>query len=495
MHRARTAASQASSIYLCMKRAVVVGSGPNGLSAAVALAQLGVLVTVLEAAETIGGGTRTEEVTLPGFWHDMGSAVYPLGIASPFFRSLPLAEHGQHWAEPEVPCAHPLPGGDAVGLLHSLDETGAMLGADGDAYRRLVESLVAAWPALVGDALSPLLHWPTNPVLLARFGLNALRPAKQLARSLFKTERARTLFAGLAGHSNVPLSFAASSAPALVLAAAAHATGWPIARGGAQTIANALASVLQEAGGEIHTGVRVASLRELPRADAVLLDVSPEQLLQLAGDAIPADKQKPFASFRRSPGICKVDWALSEPIPWTADLCRRAGTVHVGASLDEIAASEQDAWDGRSSERPYLLLAQQSLFDSSRAPAGKHTAWAYCHVPNGTEADYTGRIEAQIERYAPGFAATVLARRTHTAPQMQQWNANLLGGDVSGGAMTLEQMVRRPTLPPYVTPVKGVYLCSSSTPPGGGVHGMCGYLAAAVAAKGMGLRLPSLAHG
>ncbi len=476
-----------------MKRAVVVGSGPNGLSAAVALARLGVHVTVLEAADTIGGGARTEELTLPGFRHDTGSAVYPLGIASPFFRSLPLGEHGLRWIEPEVPLAHPLENGDAVGLLHTLNETAALLGPDGRAYRKLVQPLVQAWPALVGDALSPLLHWPANPLLLARFGLNALRPAQQLAQSLFTTERARALFAGLAGHSNVPLHFAASSASALVLGAAAHATGWPIAQGGAQAIADALASVLREAGGEIHTGVRVGSLRELPQADATLLDVSPAQLLQLAGSDIPEDKRKPFANFQRGPGICKVDWALSAPIPWTADLCRRAGTVHVGASLEEIATSEQDAWDGRASERPYILLAQQSLFDSSRAPAGQHTAWAYCHVPNDSAEDFTPRIEAQIERYAPGFAATVLARRTHTAPQMQQWNANLLGGDVSGGAMTLEQIVRRPTVPPYVTPLHGVYLCSSSTPPGGGVHGMCGYLAAAVAAKHMGLRLPPLA--
>ena len=475
-----------------MKRAVVVGSGPNGLSAAVALARLGVHVTVLEAAGTIGGGARTEELTLPGFRHDTGSAVYPLGVASPFFRSLPLQDHGLRWIEPEVPLAHPLENGDAVGLLHDLDATAALLGVDGKAYHKLVRPLVAAWPALVGDALAPLLHWPANPLLLARLGLHALRPAQGLARSLFATERARTLFAGLAGHSNVPLSFAASSAAALVLAAAAHSTGWPIAQGGAQSIVDALASVLREAGGEIHTGIRVESLHELPRADAVLLDVSPQQLLQLAGSSMPKDKRKPFEQFQLSPGICKLDWALSTPIPWTADLCRRAGTVHLGANLDEIAASEQDAWDGRVSERPYILLAQQSLFDSTRAPADQHTAWAYCHVPNGSAEDFADRIEAQIERYAPGFAATVLARRTHTAPQMQQWNANLLGGDVSGGAMTLRQMVRRPTLPPYATPLEGVYLCSSSTPPGGGVHGMCGYLAAAAAAKHMKLSLPPL---
>lgn len=473
-----------------MKRAIVVGSGPNGLSAAVALARAGVHVTVLEAAATIGGGCRTEALTLPGFLHDTGSAIYPLGIASPFFRSLPLQQHGLQWIEPDVPLAHPLENGDAVGLLHDMDATVELLGEDGAAYRKLVAPMVKAWPALVGDALAPLLHWPANPLLLARFGLNALKPATLLSKSLFKTERARTLFAGLAGHANVPLSFAASSAPALVLGASAHATGWPIALGGAQNIANALASVLEELGGEIHTGHEVTSLQSLPKADAILLDVSPRQLLRLAGDAIPAAQRKPFETFKPSPGICKVDWALSAPIPWTADLCRRAGTVHLGASLDEITASEQDAWDGRESDKPYILLAQQSLFDNTRAAAGQHTAWAYCHVPNGSPSDFTARIEAQIERFAPGFGATVLARSTHTAPQMEQWNPNLLGGDVSGGAMTLAQMVRRPTLPPYTTPLPGVFLCSSSTPPGGGVHGMCGYLAAVAAAAHLSLKLP-----
>lgn len=475
-----------------MKRAIVVGSGPNGLSAAVALARAGVHVTVFEGADSIGGGTRTEVLTLPGFLHDTGSAVYPLGVASPFFRSLPLAEHGLQWIEPDVPLAHPLEDGDAVGLLHDLDATIDLLGEDGAAWRTMVKPLVDAWPALVGDALAPLLHWPSNPLLLARFGMQALRPAQSLAHSLFKTERARTLFAGLAGHSNVPLSFAASSAPALVLAASAHTTGWAIARGGAQAIAHALASVLLGYGGELHTGHTVTSLQSLSEANAILLDVAPRQLLQLAGEAIPPGKRQRLERFQPSPGICKVDWALSAPVPWTADLCRRAGTVHLGATLGEIAASEQDAWDGRESERPYILMAQQSLFDATRAPAGKHTAWAYCHVPNGSSSDFTSRIEGQIERYAPGFQATVLARSTHNAPEMERWNPNLLGGDVSGGAMTLGQMIRRPTLPPYSTPVPGVFLCSSSTPPGGGVHGMCGYFAAVAAAKHMGMRLPDL---
>ncbi len=475
-----------------MKHAIVVGSGPNGLSAAVALARAGVRVTLLEAATTIGGGTRTESLTLPGFLHDTGSAVYPLGIASPFFRSLPLQEHGLQWIEPDVPLAHPLENGDAVGLLHDLNATAEILGEDGPAWRKLVQPMVDAWPALVCDTLSPLLRWPAHPLVLARFGLSALQPATHTATSLFKTKRAQALFAGLAGHANVPLHFAASAGPALVLGAAAHATGWPVAQGGAQSIANALASLLRELGGQVETGHNVTSLRDLPQADAVLLDVTPRQFLRLAGESLPAAKRKPYEKFKTSPGICKVDWALSCAIPWTAELCRRAGTVHLGASLEEIRASEQDAWDGRESERPYILLAQQSLFDSTRAPAGQHSAWAYCHVPNGSPSDFTKRIEAQIERFAPGFGATVLARSTHTAPQMEDWNANLLGGDVSGGAMTLSQIIRRPTLPPYVTPLPGVFLCSSSTPPGGGVHGMCGYLAAVVAAKHIGLSLPRL---
>ncbi len=476
-----------------VKRAIVAGSGPNGLSAAVALARAGVQVIVYEAAETIGGGARTEALTLPGFLHDTGSAVYPLAVASPFFRSLPLQQHGLHWIEPEIPLAHPLEGGDAVGLLHDLEATVDLLGQDGAAWRSLVKSLVGAWPAFVGDALSPLLHLPAHPFRLGRFGLNAVKSAKRVASHRFKSERARALFAGLAGHSNVPLHLAMSAAPALVLGAAAHATGWPVARGGAQSITNALASLLRELGGVIETGAEVTSLKSLPHADAVLLDLTPRQFLWLAGETISESQRKPFERFRPGPGICKVDWALSAPIPWTADLCRRAGTVHLGGSFDEIASSEQDAWDGRKSERPYVLVAQQSLFDPTRAPAGQHTAWAYCHVPNGTATDFTARIEAQIERFAPGFGATVLARCTHTAPQMEQWDANLLGGDVSGGAMTLAQLIRRPTLPPYVTPLEGVFLCSSSTPPGGGVHGMCGYLSAVVAARHMGVTMPTLA--
>jgi phytoene dehydrogenase-like protein len=475
-----------------MKHAIIVGSGPNGLCAGIALAQAGVRVTVLEAADAIGGSVRTEALTLPGFLHDAGAAVFPLTVASPFFQSLPLTQHGLQWIKPEVPVAHPLEDGDCVGQMHDLAATASLLGEDGDAWRRLMQPIVDAWPAILEDGLAPMLHVPAHPFTMARFGLSALQSARRVAEDNFKTQRARTLFAGLAGHSNIPLHFAASAAPTLVLAAAAHTTGWPIAKGGAQAITTALASLLQELGASIVTGVRVNALSGLPASDAVLLDVSARQFASLAGDTLTPHQLAPFEGVQQSPGVCKVDWALSAPIPWQAELARRAGTVHLGASFEEIADAELSAWEGRECERPYVLLSQPSLFDSTRAPAGQHTAWAYCHVPNGSDADYTDRIEAQVERFAPGFRAAILARHTRTAHNMQQWNANLIGGDISGGAMTLRQMIRRPTLPPYSTPLPGVYLCSSATPPGGGVHGMCGYFAAVAAGRRMGVRVPAL---
>jgi phytoene dehydrogenase-like protein len=475
-----------------LKRAIVVGSGPNGLSAAIALARAGVAVTVYEAADMPGGSVRTEALTLPGFLHDAGAAVFPLTIASPFLSTLPLREHGLAWIDPDVPVAHPLDSGDAVALLHDLETTADSLGPDGEAWRRLMQPIASAWPALLGDALAPLVRVPSHPFVMARFGMQALAPAARLARSRFKTARARALFAGLAGHANIPLEFAGSAAPALVLAAAAHTTGWPIARGGAQAITAALVSLLRSLGGDVRLGSAVESLRDLPAADAVLLDVSARQFLRLAGASVGEDEGEAFRDFRPASGVCKVDWALSQPIPWTAELCRRAGTLHLGGTLDEIAASERDAWEGRASEKPYVLLSQPSVFDDTRAPAGQHTAWAYCHVPNGSADDFTDRMEAQVERFAPGFRATILARHTRTAPQMEVWNANLLGGDISGGAMTLSQIFRRPTLPPYRTPLRGVFLCSASTPPGGGVHGMCGYHAAVAAARHMGVSMPAL---
>ncbi len=466
-----------------MKRANVIGSGPNGLSAAITLARAGVMVTVYEGTAQPGGSVRTEEATLPGFRHDIGSAVYPMALASPFFRSLPLEEHGLRWIEPDVPLAHPLPNGDAVALLHSLDETADMLGTDGPAYRKLMQPIVASWQDLVHDVLSPIFHLPRHPFALAGFGLTGLQPATSVAKRLFQTERARTLFAGMAAHAVVPLDFAATSAVALVLGATAHTDGWPIAAGGAQSITDALVSILRSLGGELQTGYLVDRLHDLPAADCTLLDVSPRELLRLAGDAIPPDRMRPYRDFQHGPGIYKLDWALSHPIPWTNELCRHAGTVHLGGSLDEIAASEAGAYYGRTNDRPYVLLSQPSLFDPTRAPTGQHTAWAYCHVPNGSTMDATVTIEAQIERCAPGFRDTILARSGHNAPAMQQWNRNLVGGDVSGGAMTLTQMLRRPKLPPYSTSIPGVFLCSASTPPGGGVHGMCGTLAAASAVR------------
>ena len=475
-----------------LKRAIVVGSGPNGLSAAIALAKAGVAVTVYEAENMPGGSVRSESFTLPGFLHDAGAAVFPLTIASPFLSTLPLHEHGLEWIEPDVPVAHPLDDGDAIAPLRDLDATVDLLGADGKAWKQLMQPIVKAWPSLLKDALAPLSRWPSHPFAMARFGMHALPPATWLARSRFKTVHARALFAGLAGHANIPLEFAGSAAPALVLAAAAHTTGWPIARGGAQAITAALVSLLRSLGGDVRLGSAIESLLDLPAADAVLLDVSARQFLRLAGTSVGKDDGEAFRSFRPASGVCKVDWALSQPIPWTAELCRRAGTLHLGGTLDEIAASERDAWEGRASATPYVLLSQPSVFDDTRAPAGQHTAWAYCHVPNGSADDFTDRIEAQVERFAPGFRATILARHTRTAPQMEAWNANLLGGDISGGAMTLSQIFRRPALPPYRTPLRGVFLCSASTPPGGGVHGMCGYYAAAVAARHMGISMPAL---
>lgn len=476
-----------------MKRANIVGSGPNGLSAAIALARAGVQVTVFEGADQPGGAVRTQEATLPGFRHDIGSAVYPLGIASPFFRSLPLADHGLRWIEPDIPLAHPLPNGDAVALLHSLDDTAALLGEDGPAYRNLMQPLVAAWRDLIHDVLGPVFHIPRHPFSLARFGLTGLAPALSTANRLFKSDRARTLFAGMAAHAVVPLDFAATTAVALTLGVTAHADGWPIAAGGAQSLTDALLSILRSYGGTLHTGHFIRSLADLPAADCTLLDVTPSQFLSIAGSAMPTDRAWPYQQFRHGPGIYKLDWALSSPIPWTNALCRRAGTIHLGATMDEIATSEADSWYSRKNSKPFVLLSQPSLFDPTRAPAGQHTAWAYCHTPNGSTEDATSAIEAQIERFAPGFRDTVLARNGRNALAMQQWDPNLVGGDVSGGAMTLAQLLRRPRLPPYSTPIPGVYLCSSSTPPGGGTHGMCGALAAAAASTGtLDISLPRL---
>lgn len=469
-----------------MRRAAIVGAGPNGLSAAITLARAGVATTVFEAAETVGGAARTAELTLPGFRHDVGSSVYPLGVASPFFRELPLERFGLRWIEPAAAMAHPLDDGSVVMLEHSVEATAAGLGVDGDTWRRLIGSLVEGWPKLCGELLGPVVHWPRHPLLLGRFGLFAMMPAMALGEILFRGERARALFAGCAAHSVRPLESVASAAVGLVFAATAHAVGWPIVESGAQVLSDALAAYLVSLGGEIRTGVRVSNLRELGDADAILCDVSPRQLQRIAGDRLSPEYAEKMERFVYGPGVFKVDWALSEPIPWRAKECLRAATVHVGGKMEEIAAAESASWHGEVAARPFVLVTQPSLFDATRAPAGKHTAWAYCHVPNGWEGSAAEAIEAQVERFAPGFRECVLARHVMGTRALEEWDANLIGGDVGGGAMTLGQIIARPSLSAYRTGTKGLYLCSASTPPGGGVHGMCGHLAALRALEDLG---------
>jgi phytoene dehydrogenase-like protein len=461
--------------------AVIVGSGPNGLAAAVRLAQHGCRVLVLEASDTPGGGVRSAELTLPGFVHDVCSAIHPLGVGSPYFRSLPLEQHGLEWVHPPSPAAHPFDDGPAALLERSVAETAAGLGDDAAAYRSLFEPLVPDWDALSRLLLRPL-RLPLHPVGLARFGLPALRSCTGLARSRFRGERARGLFAGVAAHSILPLEWMPSASFGLVLSIAGHAVGWPMPRGGAGRLADALVSYLKSLGGSVETGVRVDRLEALPTARAVLLDLTPREVLRVAGDRLPERFRRGLEGYRYGPGAFKMDWALHGPIPWRAPECARAGTVHLGGTLDELAASERAAWAGEVCERPFVLVAQQSLFDETRVPIGKQSAWAYCHVPHGCEVDYTGIIEAQMERFAPGFRDRILARHATSPAAMEARNPNLVGGDVNGGAATFGQLFARPMLRliPYATPVPDVYLCSAGTPPGGGVHGMCGYYAAEI---------------
>ena len=447
------------------------------------LARAGVEVCVFEGCETIGGAVSTAEVTLPGFRHDLGASIFPMGVASPFFRSLPLEKFGLRWIEPPAALAHPLENGRAVMLEHDLAATAAGLGSDGPAYSRLMRPLVERWADLCGEILGPILHLPKHPFLMARFGMFAAQPATMLARTLFQGSRARALFAGNAVHSVLPLESPFSAAVGLVLGAAGHATGWPIAAGGAQAVSKALARYLRSLGGQILLGRTVSALSELQGYDVVLCDVSPRQLSHLARNEFPAGFDRKLQEYRYGPGAFKVDWALSEPIPWRAQECLRAATVHLGGTLEEIAASERAPWKGRVAEKPFVLVAQPSLFDPSRAPEGKHTAWGYCHVPNGYAGSALDLIEAQMERFAPGFRDCVLARKVWSTSAFEAWNPNLVGGDLSGGAMTLGQLVFRPTASQYRTPKKGLYLCSASTPPGGGVHGMCGYHAAMMALR------------
>jgi phytoene dehydrogenase-like protein len=467
--------------------AIIVGSGPNGLAAAITLARQGWQVLVLEARDTIGGGMRTSEVTLPGFQHDICSAIHPLGMGSPFFRDLPLDEYGLRWIQPDLPLAHPFDDGSAVAVHQSLECTAEGLGHDGGRYKRLFGSLVKGWDQLAHEFLGPLRP-PRYPLTMANFGLRAIWPAKTVARLAFGTEKARGLFCGLAAHAMMPLEWPATAAFGLMLGTLAHAVGWPLPQGGTQRLAEAMAAYLADLGGEIVTGRRVASLAELPPARAILLDVTPREALKIAGDQLPVGYRRRLERYRYGPGVFKIDWALDGPIPWTAEACRRAGTVHLGSTLAEITHSEKLVWQGKLSERPYTLVTQQSLFDGTRAPAGKHTGWAYCHVPNGSTVDRTEAIESQIERFAPGFRDRILARHTMTAHDYEEYNPNYAGGDINGGVQDLRQLFTRPVprLNPYSTPLPNLFFCSSATPPGGGVHGMCGYHAARSVLKRLG---------
>lgn len=459
--------------------AIVVGAGPNGLAAAVELARNGLDVLLLEANDSVGGAARTEETTLAGFRHDVGSAVHPLGVGSPFLSSLPLDEHGLEWVHPDIPLAHPLDDGRSVLLTRDLTDTADALGADRSAYRRLVEPLSRRWPDFVDHVLDAPTRLPRSPFVMFRFALRALRSTTSLAGS-FRTPEACALLAGNAAHAAVPLERPLTGAVGLTLMVAGHAVGWPAPRGGAASITAALASHFRSLGGRIETGAPVRSLDELPSTRATLLALTHRQVAAVAGDRLPGRYRDMLAGWAYGPGAFKVDWALDGPIPWLDEDVARAGTVHLGGSLGEIARAERAPWEGRVAERPFVLLAQPTLFDATRAPEGRHVAWAYCHVPNGWDGDATQRIEAQVERFAPGFRDRILARSTLGPPGLESWNANLVGGDVNGGALTLSQTFGplRSALHPWSTPVDGLYVCSASRPPGGGVHGMAGYHAA-----------------
>jgi phytoene dehydrogenase-like protein len=470
--------------------AVVIGSGPNGLAAAIRLAQEGMKVVVLEAATTIGGGMRSKELTLPGFVHDVCSAVHPLAGLSPFLRSLPLARYGLEWIHPPAPLAHPLDRGDIAVLERSLVATGNGLGGDNAAYSRLMAPLITDAEKLFGDILAPL-RLPRHPFALARFGTQGLRSAVGLIKRNFGGGRARALFAGIAAHSILPLERPLTAAMGLVLALSAHVYGWPIAKGGSQRIADSMAAYLIALGGEIVCGYCVRSLGELPKATVTLCDVAPQTLIKIASYCLPERYKAKLARYRHGPGVFKLDWALSSSIPWKSHQCARAGTVHVGGVFEEIAAAERAPWHGEHTERPFVLVVQPSLFDASRAPVNKHTAWAYCHVPNGSTVDMTARIEAQIERFAPGFRDCILARHRMSTADLETYNANYVGGDIVGGVQDLQQLYTRPVvrLNPYSTPVSGLFICSASTPPGAGVHGMCGAFAARTALRMLASRV------
>jgi phytoene dehydrogenase-like protein len=467
-----------------MYDAIVIGSGPNGLAAAITIAEAGLSVLIYEAEDIIGGSARSAELTLSGFVHDTCSTVHALALCSPFLRSLPLAEHGLELLHPPAPFAHPFDDGTAVIVERSVDETAERLGDDAAAYRKLMMPFVSNGEHLLQTLLSSRVPL-RRPFLMTRFGLAALRSARSLATARFKGKHARGCFAGVAAHSILPLENVASSSFGLVLGVAAHAVGWPVARGGSQSLTNALVSYLRSRGGKIITGARIKSLEELPTVPITLCDVSPRQLINLAGTRLPHGYRTRLERYRYGPGVFKIDWALDGPIPWRAKGCGLAGTIHIGGTLEEIADSERAAWNGRHHEKPYVILVQQSIVDPTRAPENKHTGWAYCHVPNGSAVDMTNQIEAQVERFAPGFRELVLARHVMGPAAMEAHNANLIGGDITGGAQDIRQFLARPvaSFNPYATPLRGVYICSASTPPGGGVHGMCGHLAAKSALK------------
>jgi phytoene dehydrogenase-like protein len=459
------------------RKACVVGAGPNGLAAAIVLAQAGLPVDVLEAQSTPGGAVRTLELTLPGFRHDFGSAVHPLGAGSPFFSSLPLNKHGLEWIYSPAPLAHPLDDGTAVILERDLNRMRESLGTDGPAWDKLMRPFVERWNEFAPEVLRPISFAPRHPFLMARFGFLALQSAQTVARR-FRDPRTRALFAGLAAHSFLSLDEPLSAAFGILMAAPAHAVGWPIPRGGAQSITDALCGFLSTVGGNVRTSSPVQDLAALPDYDLFLCDLTPRQLVKVAGQKLSMSYQRRLEKFRYGCGVFKVDYALKAPIPWKASDCSRAATVHLGGSFEEIAASEKAVRSGQLAEHPFVLLSQPSLFDNSRARSGKHTAWAYCHVPNGSKANMLDKLEDQIERFAPGFRECIFARRVFSTADLESMDANLVGGDIGGGVMDIRQFLFRPTWQHYVTSSRNIYICSSSTPPGGGVHGMCGYHAA-----------------
>lgn len=463
--------------------AIIVGSGPNGLAAAIRLALEGLKVKVFEASATVGGGMRTAELMQQGVHHDICSAIHPMAASSPFLKQLPLSDFGLEWIQPEYPVAHPLDNGKAVMMHRSLEATANDLGVDSSSYKNLMQPIAENWDALTNDFLGPLTI-PKHPFLMARFGLNAIQPAQRLQKK-FETVEAKALFAGLAAHSILPLDAPITAAIGLVLGAAGHSVGWPLPKGGSQSIANAMTRYLQSLGGEVETDFEVTSIDQLPSHQCILFDLTPRQLIEIAGDRLPEWYVNRLKKFKYGSGVFKVDYILKEPVPWSDPRCQKAGTVHLGGTFGEIAAAEKLLDDNKHAEKPYVLVAQQSMFDESRTPDGRHTLWAYCHVPSGSTRDMTEEIDNQIERFAPGFRDVVEERHTMNTSQFEEYNANYFGGDINGGRQDIWQLFTRPIhlINPYATPADGVYLCSSSTPPGGGVHGMCGYHAAMLALR------------